>query len=265
MPPRTSMEQRSVAPVKSSAIAPSSMASSSRWERQYVAVTDGYGKPAAQRLAKPRFLPRGDGIGARRLRAACGVGRAIDQRALHAERACAGCASRSAPMRSRSRARRARSARCSSAECRTKSLVAPHVAPERRAHQRIVWMMRRQTSRPSTVRQARNGTVSVVAQPRQATLPTPDRAARCRRPHPPPVASHRHCRADPGPAMTTRQRPRNVAQHSPHPPQARAASTPAAHRPAPSPRSAARRAHAAVRPNASSSSAASASTSRIQS
>src|SRR5262249_21981424 len=62
MPPRTSIEQRSVAPVKSSAIAPSSMASSSRWQHQYVAVAYGYGKPAAQRLPQACLLPCADGV-----------------------------------------------------------------------------------------------------------------------------------------------------------------------------------------------------------
>src|SRR5579872_412833 len=75
MPPRTSIEQRSVAPVKSSAIAPSSMALTSRWEGQYVAVPNGYGKPAAQRLTQPHLLP------------ACIIrATAIDQCALHAKR-----------------------------------------------------------------------------------------------------------------------------------------------------------------------------------
>ena len=104
MPPRTSMEQRSVAPVKSSAIAPSSMASSSRWQDQYVAVADGYGKPAAQRLPKTRLLPLGDGIGVCRPSVARGIGGAVDQRALHAERGARNAPVDSAPMRSRSRA-----------------------------------------------------------------------------------------------------------------------------------------------------------------
>src|SRR5215472_1201515 len=86
IPPRTSMEQRSVAPVKSSAIAPSSMASSSRWQHQYVAVANGYGKPATQRLTQTRLLPRGDGGGVRGARIARGVSSAVDQRTLHAER-----------------------------------------------------------------------------------------------------------------------------------------------------------------------------------
>jgi len=51
------------------------MALSSRWEGQYVAVTDGNGKPAAHRLAKARCLPLWIAGAA-----------ALDQRALHAER-----------------------------------------------------------------------------------------------------------------------------------------------------------------------------------
>ena len=61
MPPRTSMEQRSVAPVKSSATAPSSMARSLFWSGdQKVAVGDAHGKPAGIDVATAPCLPRVD-------------------------------------------------------------------------------------------------------------------------------------------------------------------------------------------------------------
>ena len=159
MPPRTSMEQRSVAPVKSSAIAPSSMASPSRWQDQYVAVTDGYGKPAAKRLPEARFLPLGDGIGMRRPSVARGIGGAVDQRALHAER--------DARIRQSLGADAVTPPRAMSMFGASVPSAGPKPLSRRMSRRKAVRTRAScgwrgcQASRPSAVRQARNGTVSM--------------------------------------------------------------------------------------------------------
>ena len=257
MPPRTSMVPRSVAPVKSSAMQPSSMASSSRWrECQYVAVTDAYGK---SRRASPGEVA---------LPASAVIAAACDGMALRAASAAPSIKARCMRSAVRGTRQSRRRRRCHEAACGkciratdgaasrvpAEPLVAPLVASERRTHQCVVTddaAARHRDRRPSGMRGMEHAACRTAA---RATLQTPDRAARCTA-----TAS-----ADPAVVMAAmtaqpaRSRSTACIRHSPCGVETSNASPGAvAAKPC-------RRAHAAVRPNASSSSAASAST-RIQS